>query len=480
MKLSVEKITYSTYFQQHYKQVLTFSVPIFLYLIGAFHWLYFFTNPDTGGLSDFTNLDWMLASHYHAVLRDAFHHGQLPLVMDFTHYSDRFLGLPETPLSPHYLLLLILDDPAFNLWNILFLHTICFSGLLFIKREEKLSWIPFTFLYLLFEFNGYIVAHTSVGHFMWYGYFFMPYIYCFLMRIFRSPENERNYILLSAMFVCLLLQGSFHIFVWWLIYLMVLMVLRPTMLRPLSYVLILTCGLNLFRLLPSAVSLHSTELYFENGYESIGDLFSALTLIQPIAFDEFLYHGRGNWEVDCYVGIAGLMLLLYFGVVRAFASDDPPTLRTFDYANLVMLLFCMGKTFFILLKTSIPLFTSQRIPTRFIIIPLTALTILAAIRMERFLQAKKGNPWPSIALLILLSFVSYDLWRHSQAWLVTYTDNFLGLSGIYSPDVGHLVDPDFTEPGMYRYLTALIIGGLLSLMFAGFSIYRLKKMTSSK
>ena len=71
--------------------------------------------------------------------------------MDFTHYSDRFLGLPETPLSPQFLLIGIMEDPLFNLCNVLLLNTFLFLGLLLIRREHKLFPIPFIFLCLLYE-----------------------------------------------------------------------------------------------------------------------------------------------------------------------------------------------------------------------------------------------------------------------------------------------------------------------------------------
>jgi hypothetical protein len=162
-----------------------------LYIVGLLHWMSVFD------FALFRVKDWSLVMKYSAVLRDALTHGKVPYVMTYgRHYTDRFLALPEVPLSPQYLLLAWLDDKPFNLLNILLLYSVSFAGLLCLRKEWRLSPVPFTFLYLLFSFNGYIVSRVAVGHTMWYGYFFLPYFHLLVLRITKGSFSERSCILL--------------------------------------------------------------------------------------------------------------------------------------------------------------------------------------------------------------------------------------------------------------------------------------------
>ena len=84
-------------------------------------------------------------------------------------HSVRFLGIPETVMSPQILLLPLTGLGNFVLINTLIMYSLGFIGCLLVRKRFQLSLLPFVFLFLLFNFNGHITSHLSVGHTMWLG-----------------------------------------------------------------------------------------------------------------------------------------------------------------------------------------------------------------------------------------------------------------------------------------------------------------------
>lgn len=442
------------------------------YGLGVAHWLYMFANPHGPGWANCTGADWTLASDYFDILRAAVHDRQWPWLMDFSHYSNRFLGLPETPLSPQYVLALFVPNALFNVFNLLFLFTCCFAGLVLIQREYRLSPIPFLFLFLLYNFNGYIVSRVSAGHFMWFGYFFMPFMHWCVLRMARGNCGTRVRILFAFGFLVLLLQGSFHLFVWWTLYLGLLALLHPNLIRPVAGVLILAFGLGLFRFLPGVVSLWNTSLSFTTGYPGLGGLLDGLTEIRRIEWIDTSRHfgDLGWWEFDCYIGIAAFLLLGYFGVVRAFRGNAEGGHRALDFASLAMALLCFGDILGALGMLPVPLFSSQRVASRLIIVPLTTCMVLAALRMEQELRARPKDLPLRLLLALFLAATLYDLYEHTSTWKVTRMDEYFGSYSLY-PHGARLVRPDWTQPGMRLYAWSVVGGGVLSGMFLVGSVF---------
>lgn len=443
-----------------------------LYAAGFAHWVFFFSNPHGPGLSVCAGGDWALASNYYDIIRESVRTGQIPWVMDFAHYSNRFLGLPETPLSPQYLLTLLFSDPVFNVVNLVVLYSCCFAGLVALRREYRLSPLPFAFLFLVYNFNGYLVSRAGVGHFMWFGYFFMPFAHLFLLRLIREPEGERHGIALAWMLALMLLQGSFHLFVWWAMFLCILVVLHPPLWIALGRVLMLSLGLGLFRFAPGAVSLWDTKLAFVTGYPDVPAFLDALTVVRNVDWLEELSRFRSlHWyEFDCYVGLSGLLLLGYFGVVRADRKN--PALRVLCFASLVMVVLCFGKILETLGTLPIPLVSSQRIASRLVVLPLTTCAVLAAIRMEQWLRARpRGYAQRSLLALLVLS-LAHDLYQHSAAWRVTRTDEWRDGLGLYPPEAHLLPVADWTDAGMRWYALSTAGGLLISVAVLGWSVIR--------
>jgi hypothetical protein len=118
----------------------------------------------------------------------------------------------------------LMNAGNFVLANTLIMYSVGFIGCLLIRNRYHLSLLPFVFLFLLFNFNGHITSHLSVGHSMWYGYFLLPLFFYFLLELLPPSAKIRvgTSIILAFVLFAIVLQGSFHIFVWCLIFLAIL------------------------------------------------------------------------------------------------------------------------------------------------------------------------------------------------------------------------------------------------------------------
>ena len=122
---------------------------VVLYLLGILHWGFFLE----WGKVPFDLHDWTQAGAYFSFLRQAALSGQLPLFIGSTLVTtDRYLGRPDTLISPQAYLLRFLEPGLFTLVNILILFSVGFLGLLLLKRRYHLSAFVFTVMFCLFQF----------------------------------------------------------------------------------------------------------------------------------------------------------------------------------------------------------------------------------------------------------------------------------------------------------------------------------------
>ena len=121
-----------------------------------------------------------------AFLREAILRAELPLHLSAPAVEDgvtlRFLSSPDQILSPQIFLLPWLDIGHFVLLQDFLLFSLGFWALLLLSRRFELSLLAFTILFTLFNFNGHILAHASVGHANWAGYFLFA---AFAVLIFK-------------------------------------------------------------------------------------------------------------------------------------------------------------------------------------------------------------------------------------------------------------------------------------------------------
>jgi hypothetical protein len=136
-----------------------------LFAAGGLLWCVFFN----WGRIPFDFHDWAeINAPRLAFVRDAVLKGVLPLHMpDATALrgvTDRFLALPDVIVSPQVVWMRFLDIGTFILLDMLVLYTLGFLGLLWLRWRYKLSLLTFSAVFLIFNFNGHLISHLSVGH----------------------------------------------------------------------------------------------------------------------------------------------------------------------------------------------------------------------------------------------------------------------------------------------------------------------------
>lgn len=442
-----------------------------LYFLGVFHWVYFLNS----GNVPFDLHDWTQTGPYYYFLRQAIRHGQLPLHISSTLIpTDRYIARPDTLLSPQALLLYFLQPGPFMLANVLVMFTIGFAGLLLIRKRYHLHPVAFTSLFLLFNFNGHITAHLAVGHSEWVGYFLLPFfVYLALQGIEQGGKVSWKWVLLiSLALFSIFLQGAFHFFLWCLIFLLGLGLFFPQYASMAVKAILAGVLLSLVRILPPAVEYLQGGPAFISGFISVTDLVSALAvLIHPAEALTGPFKSLPGWEVDTYVGLLGLAFLAFFGIYRTWRRQEALSAL---FAPVGLLAFLsIGKVYLPIASLPLPLVDSERVPSRFLILPVVVLSVLAAIQLQRFFDERGANGLrPRLLWLALLFLLGHDLLQHSRVWRVT---NMYLLFPKTPVDIRAAVS-NHPDP---VYISALVIGLVGSILTFIFLIYLVRKERTS-
>lgn len=421
-----------------------------LYLMGILHWGLFLN----WGKIPFDLHDWTQAGAYFSFLRQSFLTNQLPLQIGSTLVpTANYLAQPETLISPQSYLLRFLDPGLFTLVNFLILYSVGYIGLLLLRRRYSLAPAAFSVLVLLFNFNGHITAHYAVGHIEWTGYFFLPFLLLLLLKVLDGEKADWKWVLfISLTLFAMALQGAFHFVLWCWIFLLAWGLFSPKKyLLPAVKAIFFSLLLCLFRFLPPAIEYVGGGKSFISGFPTVTDLFSAMIVLKYPA--EAITGGiksLGWWEVDTYIGMIGLGFVITFGVYQTWRKGSGT--KTLLAPIAVVTFLSIGQVYSVINHLPIPLVDSERISSRFFIVPLVVLITLGSIQLQELMN-KLGMRGIverifSLGVLILLA---HDLLQHSRAWRVSNMyDLFQSTPVDIQSQVIHSPDP--------LYFRALAIG----------------------
>ncbi|HLE52041.1 MAG TPA: hypothetical protein VI755_08255 [Anaerolineales bacterium] len=455
----------------HRTRPITWAWLVALYLVGAVLWGYFFS----WGRFSLNFHDWAhITGPRLAFLKSALVQGLPPLHISDSYplgvNTDRFLAIPDQILSPQTILLRILSIETFVVGNVLLLYSLGYGGLLWLRRKFSLSPVAFIILFLLFNFNGHILAHFAVGHATWGGYFLFPW---FAILVFQLVEGERGWTWIAKMALLLFaifLQGSFHQFVWALIFLALLAVAKRGYFLTAGGGALFAVLLSLVRILPAASLVGKFSYEFWSGYPTLVDLWQSLVTIYPPGTKTplLLMPARlGYWEVNLYVGLAGAVFLLYFGVwrwLRAHADHSGYLNLALPVLGLVVM--SIGQIFSIIRLAQVPLLEGESVTTRIISLPFVFIIIFAVIHFQGWLD----QPHRSAALVyLILSTVIIislnDLGQNYRIWQVAAAaPTFKEI--IFDPRAWMVTN--HPDPA---YLGLLLAGAALSLVSLGVLLF---------
>jgi hypothetical protein len=441
--------------------VAVFGV-LLLALVGALHWQVFF---DTDG-GFYRAFDWPKEYAYYGVLREMVQTGQLPYHVDAplqrvndNEFTDRFLAVPETLLSPQIVLLPWLDTKSFVFVNTLLLYLIGLGGCLLIRRKYGLSWPVFLILYAVFSFNGHITAHLSQGHSMWNGYFLLPFVILLVLAAVERPLVPADALKLALVLGAIGLQGAFHMLVWCVVFVLLLCWSVPRNAPLLLGAVTLAGALLAFRLLPAATTFEGMR--FISGYPSLWLLAEALVAIRD-------WRGQaiatlGYWEYDLYIGVVAALFIGYFGVYVRWLRGDLYQGLAYRALDLpVVALSVLGYNNIYALLTAyveLPGLSSQRVTSRFLILPLLILTVLACIRAQRWLERnhERAN---QLRLAAVGAVTLMLLWAHTRVWRMSEIEHDFATR--LSDQLTALRVPPLVVRPDERYIAALHTGALIS------------------
>ena len=430
---------------------------VVLFAVGILHWGYFLTWFN----NRFDIGDWhRIVDPILVFLTNALRSGQLPMHGNSPLFvPDRYLGRPDRPFSPQLLLLYFVDPAEFVLFNIWIFYAIGFIGLLLIRRRYRLSLAPFTALFLLFNFNGHITEHYVVGHMEWVGYFLLPFFVLLVLQMLEGGKTGWGWVLGMALTMAAInSQGAIHFFLWCMLFLILLALFQPSYWIPAVKAVIASLLLSMLRLLPLAIEYYTGGgVQFIFGFLSVAHLLDSFVVLHSPYILDTPSGQIGGWEVDYYLGLIGFLFMIYFGVFRNWVNEK--SYRLLYFPVLVMTFFSMGDVYRPIFNSPIPFMDSQRAPTRFIIVPVVFLIILASIQFQNWLKDWNHERWlEKIAVLFGLAFIGYDLFEHSRAWrLSNLTTKVLEK---YT-DIIHVTVVNRPDPS---YVMAIVIGLTLTVL----------------
>jgi hypothetical protein len=460
---------------------LTWVWLIGLYFAGILLWGYFL---HWGGIN-FDVGDWYLISGPRLTfLRDAVRSGVLPLHISdpvtLGGITDRFLAIPDEILSPQVWLLRFISIGRFVIVDISILYTLGFAGLLWLRRKFSLSCFTFTILFLLFNFNGHILAHYSAGHVTWGGYFLFPW---FAILVINLTEGERTWgwiaktsLLLFAIF----LQGSFHQFVWTLLFLCFLAVSNRKNFLPVIGSIVFSVLVSMVRILPPALLVGYFDNQYFAGYLSISDIWTAMVTIldqnsppgAPLATQNIKL-----WELSLYSGLIGAGFLLYFGIYKWIREEK----GAIPYKELAIPVFgtfllSFDSVYRLVRLLPIPLLDGERVSSRIISLPFIFVLNFAVIQLQRWLdQPDRAGILFHLAGLGLLIITVHDLWENFTNWMPANIGETKATTHFASSQWYVVNHPD---PLYVTVLVAGIVISLLSIFLVLFLAFRYHQRAS--
>ncbi|HEY3345907.1 MAG TPA: hypothetical protein VGJ97_13315 [Anaerolineaceae bacterium] len=448
-----------------------------LFAGGAFLW-YRFLHPSE---MRFNYQDWYVVTGPRLYfLKDALTHLQLPFHISNTFglggYTDRYMSIPDAFLSPQAILLIGLPVTQFILVNQVFMYALGFAGLLWFRKKYSLSIFAFTALFGLFNFNGHVLSHYSVGHFTWGGYFLFP---VFVMLVIGVLEGDRSWAWVAKMAGLLFfmwLNGSFHQVVWALLFLIILGATSWRVAIPAGKAVVFTLLLGLVRILPIALlsGEFTSKIHFLGGFPDVTTLIAGLTSIVPPPTEinlPFIQNTMGWWELSLFIGALGTIFLAYFGIVR-WLQDRAGRAAYHELVLpvLAMVVLSVGDTF-ALLKV-IPLFGGERATARIISLPFAFLLILAVIEFQRWADARHRAAWVYPGMVLLAGLEGNDLLQFFRTWEIGRAASAFS-SSVFN--ASRYTAANHADPAYFQALAWGAAGTVLSLVGLGWVVWLEKR-----
>ena len=237
-----------------------------------------------------------------------------------------------------------------------------------------------------------------------------PWIFVALVRVSRGDVSFRTASILALALATMVLLGGWHVFVWSWLFVAAFCLCRWATAGLLLRISLLVGLLAAVRLLPGVLTFGGGTNASIGGFESLALVGRAL-----VAGSGPRESGLPWWEYDTYIGYVGF-LLLCIGLIP-MAGRAPGSLSPrFIAASLTLFVLSLDRVYELTLF-QLPGFVSERVATRFLIIPMLILTLLGLVRIDRAVDWHAGwRAWPNVACLLAGWLLVVQLAVRAHAW----------------------------------------------------------------
>jgi hypothetical protein len=447
-----------------------------LYLSGLLLWGIFFNWGDI----PYQFHDWSEVNMPRlASVQDALHKNELPLhVLDAAILRcgpgcDRYFSAVDVITSPQIILLKWMPLGPWVLTHILLLYTAGFCGIALLRRRFNLSIPFFALLFVLFFFNGHILSHLSVGHITWGGYFLFPWLVVLVDRFIRGDDSWTWVLQVALLLFLIYLQGSFHQFVWALIFLGFLSLAYIRRFLTVFKAMVFACLVSAFRLLPPVLAFNGFDRDFYGGYPSLFGVYEALThWVPPADAMPFQHMGSnlGYWEFDLYISKFGLWFLVFAMLVWLIQQVRAKKIDLILLPIAALSLLAYDKIYLLFRQLPIPLLSGERVTARMISLPFIFFVVYALAALQKGTAILGKSKWIALPVAGLAAvYQAYILILRLLAWQVTASFR------AFPPAFTNLSEKLVANHPDPLYITVLIGAAslsLISILFLSFLAYR--------
>jgi len=296
-----------------------------------------------------------------------------------------------------------------------------------------------------------------------------------VVQVFENqPLGWRWVFQVSGLSLLILLQGGYHQFIWLLFLLVMLATISRQNWLQVVAALICSVSLSAIRTLPATINLGNLQNDFLLGYPSLNSIVEfAVSRYFPYenVLNGDLVNHYGVWETTIYIGLAGLVFLVIFGIIQVFRKRS----QSNSYAPLLMpviglTLLSLDRVYkYLRLIFPIPIFTGERISSRIFFLAFVILVILAVIEFQKWFDQQPPSAPLFLGSLGLMGIMVNDLWQNSQVWTIKFAGNYFEPVEYISEKwaVTNFIDPN--------YFFLLWIGAGITILTMGFLILMSRK-----
>ena len=362
-----------------------------------------------GGSFPWTEGDWREEWVFFSAWKEALLDGRLPYYLTTTMQgTERYFANLQTPLMPYSPLLAPLSVNVFVTAHLSLVFAVGFAGLVRLRRFFDLAALPWLLLVILFTLNGHIVAHLSAGHLPWVAYYLMPWVFVAAVTLVSDERSGQVFAFGAAVFGGMILIGGWHVFMWSLLFVNVVTAVSSRPIATLAGLGVATVLLVAVRLFPGVVTFGGGTNTFMGGFDSVGAMLTSLVDVPPESslFDK--------WELDTYVGYGGVALIC-LGLVP-FAHKPWRRLNRMLWPSALLAVLAYRSVYGMTLFR-LPGFVSERVATRFLIVPVLWLIVVGTARFSVWWRRQTqtwttaGTVWLASAFLWLQLMLRAHSWR---------------------------------------------------------------------